>query len=78
MADEKGGGDGGRVLQCGWGWSVSGQRRCAEKGGRGKVHEERRGIVAGRGGRRPTGEPYRLLSQQGLGQGPNGTTETMS
>jgi len=75
---KKEGGEGGRVLQCGKGWSVSGQCRCAEKGGRGKVHEERRGIVAEVRGRGPTGEPYRLLSQQGLGRGPNGTTKTMS
>ena len=42
------------------------------------MHEKRRDIVAGGGGGGPAGEPYRLLSKQGLGRGPNGTTETMS
>jgi len=37
-------------------------------------------VGGGGGGRGPAGEPYthRLLSQQGLGKRPNGTTETMS
>jgi len=42
------------------------------------VHEERRVIAAEGRGRGRAGEPYRLLSQQGLERRPNGTTETMS